>query len=183
MPLTLLVGGARSGKSSLAVTLARSHTGPVTFIATAEAGDDEMRDRIALHRKERPQGWRTLEEPVELVDAITSVDPADCLLIDCLTLWVANLLERESETVVTRVADAAAAASGRPGRTIAVSNEVGMGIVPASPFARRYRDLLGQANAVWAAAAEDAWLVVAGRALPLLPLPFDHIPPREDSHG
>jgi adenosyl cobinamide kinase/adenosyl cobinamide phosphate guanylyltransferase len=158
--LTLLLGGARSGKSSLAVDLASRAGGPVTFIATATAGDEEMADRIAAHRGERPGDWTTVEEPLHLRQALEAAEGT--VVVDCLSLWVANLLEADMEID----AEAAAVAAGR-GRTIAVSNEVGLGIVPATPLGRRYRDVLGRVNAEWADAAETTLLVVAGRALPL----------------
>jgi adenosyl cobinamide kinase/adenosyl cobinamide phosphate guanylyltransferase len=142
----------------------------VTFIATGEAGDDEMRERIARHRAERPPGWRTVEAPVRLEDAVAGVDDDACLLVDCLSLWVANVMQDEAglDRLHARSGHAAALAAGRSGLTIAVSNEVGMGIVPVTPLGRDYRDALGRVNATWAAAAEIALLVVAGRALPLV---------------
>ena len=160
MGLTLLLGGARSGKSRLAVRLASACGRPVVFVATGEAGDDEMGARIARHRAERPLEWRTVEEPVELHAAIDSAPADACVVVDCLSLWVANLLEhgREPDLRVPR----------RSGPTIAVSNEVGLGIVPANPLARTYRDVLGRVNAAWAEAAEEAYLVVAGKALRLV---------------
>ncbi len=168
MPLILLLGGARSGKSDLAVRLAQRQRGPVTLIATAEIGDDEMAARIDRHRRERPPGWKTVEEPRELQAAIAGVPDASCLIIDCLTLWTSNLLAGpqagEIEALATR---AAQAARSRGGLTIAISNEVGLGIVPVNPLARDYRDLHGRVNAIWAAGAERAYLLVAGRALAL----------------
>jgi adenosyl cobinamide kinase/adenosyl cobinamide phosphate guanylyltransferase len=169
MSLTFLLGGARSGKTALAVDLARQAGGPVTVIATGEAGDEEMAERIRIHRAERPQGWTTVEEPLELEDAITAVDAAHILVIDCLTLWVSNLLARgDTDSEVEAVSSAAAErASSRTAFTIAISNEVGLGIVPANALARRYRDLLGRVNATWARAADEPGLVVAGRLLRL----------------
>src|SRR5581483_3309661 len=121
LSLVFLHGGARSGKSALAVELARRAAAPVVFIATGEAGDEEMAARIARHRAERPADWTTVEEPRELEAALASAPPDACVVIDCLSLWVANVFE--SGTDVERRADAvAAAAAARPGRTIAVSN-------------------------------------------------------------
>jgi adenosylcobinamide kinase / adenosylcobinamide-phosphate guanylyltransferase len=162
VPLTVLLGGARSGKSALALRLAAAHE-PVVFVATAEARDDEMATRIEHHRRERPAEWLTVEEPLRLRPAIEGAPPGATLVIDCLSLWVANLLER-GEPVDD---GAAAVAAARPGLTIAVSNEVGLGIVPATPLGREYRDVLGRVNALWANAAERAYFVVAGRTLPL----------------
>jgi adenosylcobinamide kinase / adenosylcobinamide-phosphate guanylyltransferase len=169
MALTLLIGGARSGKSALAVRRARSCGRPVVFVATAEPRDREMAERIARHRAERAPGWSTIEEPLAL-DAAIAATPADaCAVVDCLTVWVANLIARgDGDDAVAALADAAArGAAGRPGPTIAVTNEVGLGVVPASELGRRYRDLLGRVNTIWAGHADEALLVVAGRTLVL----------------
>uniref|UniRef100_A0A7V4A059 Cobyric acid synthase n=2 Tax=Thermus tengchongensis TaxID=1214928 RepID=A0A7V4A059_9DEIN len=160
--LVLLLGGARSGKSRRAQELA----GPfATLIATAEARDDEMAERIARHRAERPPTWETLEEPVDLAGALLEARHPT-VVVDCLTLWVANLLERSLDPIweAKRFLEAIPR-SGK--RVIAVSNEVGMGIVPAHPLARRYRDILGEVNVLFAQAAEEVYLMVAGRALRL----------------
>jgi adenosylcobinamide kinase / adenosylcobinamide-phosphate guanylyltransferase len=164
--LTLFLGGARSGKSALAVARARAHAGPVVFIATAEARDEEMAERIGRHRAERPAGWTTVEAPLALEAALEGADPRACVVVDCLSLWVANLLER-GENPAPHSERAARIAAARAALTIAVTNEVGMGIVPVNELARRYRDELGRANAVWAAVAAEAALVVAGRLLRL----------------
>jgi adenosylcobinamide kinase/adenosylcobinamide-phosphate guanylyltransferase len=165
MTLVVLIGGARSGKSSLAVERAARTGQPVVFVATGEAGDEEMAARIEQHRRERPPHWSTVEEPVELGRAVAEAPGADVLVVDCLSLWVANVLERG--VVEDAAAEAARLAAARPGLTIAVTNEVGLGIVPDNELARRYRDVLGRVNAIWAAAAGEAWFVVAGRALRL----------------
>ena len=110
--LFVLVGGARAGKSALAADLAGRWEGPVAFVATAEPGDDEMRSRIARHRAERPAGWTTLEEPLRLRDVIVDLDDGALAVVDCLTLWVANLLERgDSEQEIVEEAEAVAAAA------------------------------------------------------------------------
>ena len=166
MSLTVLLGGARAGKSALALELARDQGAPVIYIATAEAGDEEMASRIAHHRSERPETWRTIEEPIALRSAVAAVEPDACVVVDCLTLWVANLLAR-GDDVLSEAEAVAELAAGRPGPTIVVSNEVGLGIVPASPVAREYRDLLGAVNAAFVRRADDAAFVVAGRAIPL----------------
>ena len=166
--MVFLLGGARSGKSTLAVQLAAGHQ-HVTFLATAEPGDDEMRRRIAAHRSERPGTWATVEEPLELRRAIDAVHPASCLVIDCLSLWAANRLAAGGDVVEAEARDAARAAARRSATTIAVSNEVGMGVVPASELGRAFRDTLGRVNAIWAAAATECFLVVAGRRLELRP--------------
>jgi adenosylcobinamide kinase / adenosylcobinamide-phosphate guanylyltransferase len=158
--LVVLIGGARSGKSRLAVELAQAEGKPVTFVATGWAGDEEMATRIARHREERPPEWSTVEEPREVARALRAVPPDDTAIVDCLSLWVANLDGKAP-------AEAAEVAAARDGLTIAVTNEVGMGIVPDNAAAREYRDDLGRVNAQWAALADEAWLVVAGRRLRL----------------
>jgi adenosyl cobinamide kinase/adenosyl cobinamide phosphate guanylyltransferase len=173
MSLVFLLGGARSGKSQLAVELANQSQRGVIFVATAEAADDEMQTRIAQHRAQRPRHWQTVEAPLELVGALADAAAEQCVIVDCLSLWVANLLAAgAAETEIEPLAEtAASAAAGRDSPTIAVSNEVGCGVVPATPLGRRYRDLLGRVNTAWAELADQTLLVVAGRALPLPPLP------------
>jgi adenosylcobinamide kinase / adenosylcobinamide-phosphate guanylyltransferase len=163
-----VLGGARSGKSELALRLAARGGDPVVFIATAEAADAEMAERIERHRRERPAGWTTLEEPLMLRAAIEQAPTESCVVVACLTLWTANSLAANGGPETEAEAQAAAAAAARrSGSTIVVSNEVGLGIVPANALARSYRDLLGSVNATWAAAATDVVLLVAGRALRL----------------
>lgn len=168
MSLTVLLGGARAGKSALALELARDQGAPVVYVATAEAGDEEMAARIAQHRAERPESWRTVEEPIALRSALASVERDACVVVDCLTLWVANLLAR-GDVVLPEAEAVAELAAERLAPTIVVSNEVGLGIVPASAVAREYRDLLGAVNAAFVRRAADAAFVVAGRAIPLQP--------------
>jgi adenosyl cobinamide kinase/adenosyl cobinamide phosphate guanylyltransferase len=167
--LTVLLGGARSGKSRLAVALAGAAGAPVAFIATGQARDEEMSDRITKHRAERPGGWETIEEPYAVTAALERVDPGRTVVLDCLTLWVANALERgdEPEHVLDAAAVAARVAAARDGTTVAISNEVGLGIVPGTPLGRAFRDLLGSVNRLWVDASADAFLVVAGRGLRL----------------
>jgi adenosylcobinamide kinase / adenosylcobinamide-phosphate guanylyltransferase len=164
MSLTMLLGGVRSGKSRLAVELARRSDAPVTLIASAEPGDEEMAERIRRHRAARPSSWRTIEEPLELVDALEGIPDQTIAVIDCLTLWVSNLIGRgiDDGEIERRGVEAAQLASGRPGPTIAVSNEVGLGIVPANDLARRFADTLGRVNAIWVGRASRSFLVVAG---------------------
>ena len=171
MSLTVLLGGTRSGKSRLAASIASSSGAEVVVIATAEARDDEMAERIRRHRADRPSSWATVEEPLELERALAGTADDACVVLDCLTLWVSNLLEAgRSDDEVEGLARAAARASaGRAGPTVVISNEVGSGIVPINELARRYGDLLGRVNAIWVEASDRAALVVAGRALPLVP--------------
>jgi adenosyl cobinamide kinase/adenosyl cobinamide phosphate guanylyltransferase len=167
MGFVLLLGGARSGKSDLARRMGVDSGLPVTFVATATAGDEEMRERIALHRAERPAEWSVVEEPVDLLRAVTSAPSGNFVIVDCLTLWVSNLLgaDRRSEEVRALGEQAAEAMAGRSG--VVVSNEVGLGIVPANALARSFRDTLGAVNASFAARAERSVLLVAGRSLEL----------------
>ena len=171
MALTVLIGGARAGKSSLAAKLAAQTALPVAFVATAEALDDEMRARIARHQAERPKDWTTIEEPLDLEGALAEVDPTHAIVVDCLTLWVSNLLLKglSDEEIAESATSASASAARRQGPTFVVTNEVGSGVVPMSELGRRYRDVLGRVNVIWAAAATDALLVVAGRSMRLSP--------------
>jgi adenosylcobinamide kinase / adenosylcobinamide-phosphate guanylyltransferase len=172
MTLTVLIGGARAGKSTLAADLAGRFDGPVAVVATAQARDDEMRSRIEQHRARRPAAWTTVEEPVALGEAVAALDDGVFVIVDCLTLWVANLLERrDSEQAIVAEARALArAATARAAPTVVVTNEVGLGIVPATPLGRQYRDVLGAVNAVFVDHADQAALVVAGRLLRLEPV-------------
>jgi adenosylcobinamide kinase / adenosylcobinamide-phosphate guanylyltransferase len=165
MTLVVLVGGARSGKSRLALDRATREGAPVVFVATGEAGDEEMTVRIERHRRERPSDWVTIEEPHDLERALAAVPDGTTAVVDCLSLWVANVFE--TQPVEEPAAAAARLAASRDGLTIAVTNEVGFGIVPDNALARAYRDELGRVNAIWVAAADEAYLVVAGRTLRL----------------
>ena len=179
--LWFVTGGARSGKSRYAARLAAGTGRPPVWIVTMDPRDDELAGRVAAHRRERPAGARTIEEHRDPAAALAAADGGACAVIDCLSLWVANrllalgenpapgalaklerTLERETERLL-------AAAAAREGETIAVSNETGSGVAPAWPLGRAYRDLLGRVNQRAAAAAARAWLLVAGRALPLPP--------------
>ena len=166
----LVLEGTGSGKSRFAQKLA----GPfATLIATAEARDEEMAERIRRHQEERPPTWETLEEPLDLVGALGRAR-YPTVVVDCLTLWVANLLERGLDPVAEALGLLEAIRSAQK-RVILVSNKVGMGIVPANPLARRYRDLLGAVNALLAREAE-VYLMVAGRPLRLDASPREETP-------
>jgi adenosylcobinamide kinase / adenosylcobinamide-phosphate guanylyltransferase len=169
MAYTFLVGGARSGKSTLAVRLASAFGCAVLVVATAEARDDDMAERIRAHRASRPPEWEVLEAPLELLVALEGVREDASVVLDCLTLWVSNALEdgAAEEDVDGEARKVASALASREAPSIVVSNEVGLGIVPANELARRYRDLLGRVNASFAAQASRSYFVVAGRGLPL----------------
>lgn len=172
--MIFLLGGARSGKSRIAVSLAAGIGGPVTFIATAREEDDEMSRRIEEHRRHRPELWRLLEAPLDLAAAIESASDIDTIVVDCVTLWVSNLMtEHGDEAILSMVESVIATIEGRPGESIVVSNEVGSGLVPMHQVGRRFRDLQGRANQSFARAAHTAYLAVAGRALPLQDLHDD----------
>ncbi len=169
--VTLLLGGARSGKSTLAVELGRRWSGPVVFVATArtDVDDPDLAARVARHRAERPARWQTIET-TDLVPALRDA-PDDALVIaDCITLWVADAFatpEREA-SVDDDAQLVATVAAGRRAPTVLVSNEVGLGVHPTSELGRRYRDALGRVNITLARGADRALLLVAGRAVPLV---------------
>jgi len=170
--LTLLLGGARSGKSRFAVSRGREVGGAaVVYIATASAGDAEMAARITRHRAARPEEWTTIEEPLDLVAALRKAEgmAPRAVIVDCLTLWLANLLEEEAEEerVLERIGAAAEAAKalGHRCEVVVVSNEVGLSLVPTTALGRRFRDLHGLMNQTWAEHADRVALMVAG--LPL----------------
>lgn len=178
--LILLLGGARSGKSSAAQKLASALEGPVVYIATAQALDEEMQGRIAVHRQERPADWETLELPSGIVPYLQGRElHAQVFLLDCLTMLMTNLIMAASPDVDAPDEQAAAAAVNRelqeligwiqnqPGTWIIVSNEVGLGLVPPYPLGRIYRDLLGWANQRLAAAADEVLFLIAGIPVPL----------------
>jgi adenosylcobinamide kinase/adenosylcobinamide-phosphate guanylyltransferase len=174
-----VTGGARSGKSRYAERLASSTELPVAFVATMEPLDDELVTRVARHRAARPAAWWTIEAPLDLNAALEVPPASSCVVIDCLSLWVANRLLTcgeqpaalaldQLETALDAELDALIVTlSQRSGPTILVTNEVGSSVVPESALGRAYRDLLGRVNQRAAAAATRAWLLVAGRALEL----------------
>jgi len=163
--LTLVLGGARSGKSRYAEELARSARGKVVYIATGRAGDEEMRRRIAEHRRLRDRNWTTLEAPIELAHALKALEPGGPALVDCLTLWLSNVMLAKRDLV--KDCDALVAALGAcRAPVIAVSNEVGQGVVPDTPLGRAFRDAQGILNQRVAAIADRVVLTAAG--LPLV---------------
>ena len=172
MSLTFILGGARSGKSTMAQEMAAKAGGDVLFVATAEPGDEEMRSRIDAHKRSRPAGWRTLETPTGVASHIAAeIGTAKTVVIDCITLLVSNvfqagnwaedagLQEREVDREIVAIINCI---DKHDARFIIVSNEIGLGIVPADPISRIYRDVLGRANRLLAARAEEVLLLVAG---------------------
>jgi adenosylcobinamide kinase/adenosylcobinamide-phosphate guanylyltransferase len=164
----LILGGARSGKSALAEQAARDSGLAVTYIATATAGDPEMAARIAHHRGKRPPGWGLVEEPIRLAAALRGhAAPGRCLLVDCLTLWLNNLLLAGDESLFRRERAALLEGlPGLPGRIILVGNEVGMGVVPLGELTRRFCDEAGRLHQDLARLCDRVTLVAAG--LPLV---------------
>jgi len=166
--LILITGGARSGKSALALQLAEEYPRRI-FVATAEAFDDEMRDRIARHQAERGASWQTVEAPLDLAGVIGRADHAGAVVvIDCLTTWLGNLMHydpglTEAAPCFQALLDALKTSSA--GRVVMVTNEVGMGIVPENALARRYRDLAGRLNQKVAALADRVILTVCGQTM------------------
>ncbi len=170
----LVLGGARSGKSSFAQMQAEASGREPVFIATGQAYDHGMEARIAAHVAARGEAWRTIEAPHDLVSALGEASPARVLLVDCLTLWLSNLMLRgdDLEAAGTALVDAIARLSGP---AIFVTNEVGAGIVPENALARRFRDAQGRLNQRVAAACSDVVLVAAGLPLVLKPAVATHL--------
>jgi adenosylcobinamide kinase / adenosylcobinamide-phosphate guanylyltransferase len=189
--ITLVVGGARSGKSTWADQRARESSRPVLYVATATAGDDEMAERIAAHQAQRPSHWRTLEEPERLLHAIQANATArDTVVVDCLTLWVSNMMLKaigpgcdadtvppsawtvHEETIASEAHALLMLARERDLTLILVSNEVGMGVVPGTSLGRRFRDALGRVNQSVGSAADSVILMVAGIPVDLRQFPI-----------
>jgi adenosylcobinamide kinase/adenosylcobinamide-phosphate guanylyltransferase len=164
--LVFITGGARSGKSRLAERIAAGRGGPVVYLATLQPLDDEMRARVAEHRNARPREWRTVEEPLDLVPALEAARPFATCLLDCVTLWVSNLLLAGTEPL-GRVRSLLEWQQSQQSTLIVVSNEAGAGVVPEYEIGRRFRDALGEANQLICAEADEAYLCLAGRALDL----------------
>jgi adenosylcobinamide kinase / adenosylcobinamide-phosphate guanylyltransferase len=168
MSIIFVTGGARSGKSTFALNFARATDEAVTFIATAQAFDDEMAERITKHQLERPKEWTTIEAPIDVHTTLENTQTR-VVILDCLSLLVSNLmLENYSETqILERIQNALEIAKTRDLKLIVVSNEVGSGIVPEYPLGRLFRDVLGRANQTVAATSSEAYLLVAGLSLRL----------------
>jgi adenosylcobinamide kinase/adenosylcobinamide-phosphate guanylyltransferase len=167
MTSLIVLGGARSGKSRHAQARAEAMSGELVFVATAQAGDGEMAERIAIHQSDRGARWRTIEEPLEIAALIDrEAAPGRVLLVDCLTLWTSNLMFAERD-IAQAAQELARAIRNAGGPLILVANEVGLGIVPDNALARRFRDAAGTVNQKVAEAADEAVLVVAGLPLRL----------------
>jgi adenosylcobinamide kinase/adenosylcobinamide-phosphate guanylyltransferase len=170
----LVGGGARSGKSQFAASYAQSLGQRRLFVATAQALDEEMQDRIARHRAERGQAFVTVEEPVQLGRVLREVENVDVVLVDCLTLWLSNLLLRgqSAESIAGEVETLLAASNLRRHHTVLVSNEVGMGLVPGSPLGRAFRDIAGSTHKRIAQDADEVYLAAMGLVVRMVPSPL-----------
>ncbi|MBL0224066.1 MAG: bifunctional adenosylcobinamide kinase/adenosylcobinamide-phosphate guanylyltransferase [Geobacteraceae bacterium] len=173
--IIFITGGARSGKSKFAEEITHHFGKSLCYLATAQTLDDEMCQRIGKHQQRRGDVWHTIEEPLQLVETLASCDGTyNAVLIDCLTLWLSNLLmlheglgEKTEDRIFEDVRHLAETLRCMATPVIIVSNEVGMGIVPENRLARIFRDIAGQANQIIAAAADEAWLVASGIPLKL----------------
>ena len=171
-PLVVILGGTRSGKSRFGRDRAAALAGdaPVTFVATALPGDAEMDERIALHRADRPAGWTTIEPGRDLPAAIRAVPAGTTILLDGLTLWLSQLIDDADVPALVDgpVEGLRAALSDHDGPVVVVSDEIGLGIVPVNALSRAFRDLLGIAHQRLVADSDEAWFMVAGRAIRLV---------------
>jgi adenosylcobinamide kinase/adenosylcobinamide-phosphate guanylyltransferase len=174
-PFVLVGGGARSGKSRWALSRTLAFGPRALFIATAEASDDEMGARIARHRDERGGRFQTIEEPLALPAALDAATGHDAILVDCLTLWLSNLLVRgaTAQEALARVDELRAAVARRRAPIVLVSNEVGMGLVPETPLGRIFRDVTGIAHQRLAREADELYLAAMGAVLRLRPAPVE----------
>ena len=170
MTITLVLGGARSGKSAFAQKAVENAAGPgrPTLIATGQAFDDEMAERIARHQADRGESWVTVEAPLELGAAIAALPRDAVAVVDCLTLWLSNLMldERDVEAAASELVEVVA---GCPARLWLVSNEVGLGLVPETPLGRRFRDEAGRLHQCLAQVADEVFFVAAGLPLRMKP--------------
>jgi adenosyl cobinamide kinase/adenosyl cobinamide phosphate guanylyltransferase len=175
--LVVVLGGTRSGKSRFGRdrAAALADGGPVVYVATALPGDPELDERIALHRRDRPATWQTIDGTRDLAATIRSIEPGSTILLDGLTLWVSLLVgdERPSVDAVVDgpIENVRIAIRGHDGPVVVVSDEIGLGVVPMDPLSRAFRDVLGIAHQRLVADSDEAWLMVAGRAIALPPSP------------
>jgi adenosylcobinamide kinase/adenosylcobinamide-phosphate guanylyltransferase len=171
--IVLIGGGARSGKSAFALSLARTLGDRRAFVATAQALDQEMEERIAEHIRARGADFRTVEEPIALVERLSELRDVDVVVVDCLTLWLSNLLLRDEseEKILSRVQVLARVLEERAFHSIIVTNEVGMGVVPETSLGRAFRDVAGRAHQRLAKAADEVFLAILGSVLRIRPEP------------
>lgn len=163
--ITFILGGGRSGKSQFAIKLARSYTKSVVFVATASFQDREMRERIKLHRENRPSHWKTIEEPKSLVSLFKNLPKKiDLIIIDCLTIFISNLLldKRSDSYIENEVILILKMLKKSKFDSILISNEVGLGIVPDNPLARKFRDLAGRINQRLADMSDKVYFIISG---------------------
>ncbi len=166
--LVFITGGARSGKSRFALSIAKSLGKKKAFIATAQVLDDEMRKRIMQHRKARARQWYTVEEPMDIKGALKELDGFEVVVVDCLTLWLNNLISLErGKSPVQEAEELAEFCKIATPSCVLVSNEVGLGIVPESPLGRSFRDLAGKINQIFASASDEVYIVISGIPLRL----------------
>ncbi|PIQ89874.1 MAG: bifunctional adenosylcobinamide kinase/adenosylcobinamide-phosphate guanylyltransferase [Candidatus Omnitrophica bacterium CG11_big_fil_rev_8_21_14_0_20_42_13] len=166
--ITFILGGARSGKSTYALAEAKKRGSKTAFIATGEAGDDEMEERIATHKNQRPPHWQTFEEPKDIAALINRIgNDFDCLIIDCLTLLVSNLLlaKKNAAEIEEQINAVLLSLSVIKAEVLIVSNEVGLGIVPDNKLARNFRDIAGKANMIAAEKSDEVFFMSAGLAV------------------
>jgi adenosyl cobinamide kinase/adenosyl cobinamide phosphate guanylyltransferase len=170
MSYTFITGGASSGKSGFAVNMFGDRK-DVTFIATGLRTDTEMEQRISAHRAQRPPSWKTIEEPLDLISALKRADPAhEVVLIDCLTMWISNLLHMEKHSAQEVIGEAEKVVSflkSLEKTVVVVSNELGMGVIPPSAVGREFRKIAGEVNQLFARDSEAAYLVLSGLGLRL----------------
>lgn len=169
--ITLILGGARSGKSSYALSLAKQHK-KVAFIATCQGLDKEMQERIRLHKKSRPKHWETFEEPRDLAKLLGKMHNSfDCIIIDCLTLLVSNLIfyGNSQKQILKKIEELLVVLKKKKVRAILVSNEVGLGLVPVNKLAREFRDIAGRVNQLVAQDADEVFFTVSGIPLKIKP--------------
>jgi adenosyl cobinamide kinase/adenosyl cobinamide phosphate guanylyltransferase len=170
MSYTFITGGASSGKSAFALDMFGDRE-DVTFIATGVRTDTDMEQRISAHRAQRPSSWETIEEPLDLISALKRADPThEVVLIDCLTMWVSNLLhmeKRSAQQVIEEAEEVVSLLKSLEKTVVVVSNELGMGIIPASDAGREFRKIAGEVNQLFARGCEAAYLVLSGLGLRL----------------
>lgn len=164
--LIFVTGGARSGKSSFAEQLAKNQNSEVTYLATAQAFDEEMTDRIIRHQNDRPAKWKTIEEPLNIPQIVKQIQ-TPIILLDCLSLWVSNMIlaDLEDKQILAMTDELLDTLQHK--QAILVTNEVGLSIVPENALARRYRDILGWVNQKCAASSHEAWMLVSGLPIQL----------------